>query len=162
MHPAGLTEQAAKALTFIQGFIDTHGWSPSYREITQAVGWKSVSNAHRMVDILVDRGYLAKRADATRSLSVLRRVPGSAATNGAVPASLNLARYQEIEESLLRSYTVFSGENPDAQLDMALRRLAVAFTALPDNQALIHRLGLLVRVLTNVSFEISKKTASAF
>lgn len=162
MNPAGLTEKAAKTITFIQGFIDTHGWSPSYREITEAVGWKAISNAHRMVDLLVDRGYLAKRPDANRSLTVLWRVPRLAsAVNNAVPAPSNLPRYQMLDQALLRNYVGTTGKDPAPHQDTALRWLAVAMTALPDDYAVAEELRRMSGAFANMATEIEKKAPSA-
>lgn len=161
MDIAGLTEHAAKTLSFVQGFIDTNGWSPSYQEISQALGFGSKATVARTVNSLIERGYLAKRPEMKRSITVLRRPSGAVAASDIVPPSKNTDRYHEIEEILLRSYLIFSGETPKTQEDMALRRLAVAMTALPDDQAVIHKLGQFVRVLTNAALEIGVKDQSA-
>lgn len=163
MEHAGLTEQAAKALTFIQEFIDTHGWSPSLQEIASAVGWKSKSNAHRIIDVLIDRGYVAKRPDANRSLVVLRCVPGSAAANGinAVQPSSNLPRYQMLDQAILRNYVGTTGKDPAPHQDTALRWLAVAMTALPDDRAVAYELRRMSGALANTAAEIEKNARPA-
>jgi hypothetical protein len=162
MEPAGLTEQAARTLTFIQGFIDTHGWSPSFQEIADALAWKSKSNVHRILDILIHRGYLAKRPDANRSLVVLRRVPGSApATNNAVPPPSNLPRYQMLDQTILRNYVGTTGRDPAPHQDTSLRWLAVAMTALPDDYAVAAELRRMSGALANTAAELEKNARSA-
>jgi hypothetical protein len=162
MDAVGLTEQAAKTLTFIQGFIDTHGWSPSYQEIMDAIGWKSKGNVARTISILIDRGYLANRPNANRSLVVLRRVPGSApATNNAVPPPSNLPRYQMLDQTILRNYVGTTGRDPAPHQDTSFRWLAVALTALPDDLAVAEELRRTSGSLANMAYEMEKKARSA-
>lgn len=58
MDALGLTERQRDAMLFVQGFIDRHGFSPTYDEIAAALGLKSKSGIHRLVYGLVERGYL--------------------------------------------------------------------------------------------------------
>lgn len=163
MDHAGLTEQSAKTLAFIQGFIDTNGWSPSFQEIMNALGWSSKGNVARAIKILVDRGYLTKRRNANRSLVVLRRVPGSAAMSSAgnVPQSENMARYQQVEETILRNCVVVLGEYLTPHEEDALRRLAMAMTVLTDDRSLAERLMRISSALANTATESYKRAQSA-
>jgi hypothetical protein len=157
MEPAGLTERAAKTLSFIQGFIDTKGWSPSFQEIMDGVGWKSKGTVAKTISLLMDRGYLSKRRNRNRSLVVLRGVPGSAAASNAVLPSLNMDRYQQIEEAILRNCVVVLGEDPTPHEEGALRRLAMAMVPLVDDRALADRLMRISGALANTASEIEKR-----
>lgn len=69
-----LTRKQAAALNFIDRSIRAHGGvCPSYREISHAMGWKAQSNAHRMVESLVERGHLRRIPNRTRALDVVRQ-----------------------------------------------------------------------------------------
>jgi len=57
-------------LDFIDGFVKGRGYSPTLREIMQALGYKSVSTVAKHVDNLVARGWLIKRDGEARSLEV--------------------------------------------------------------------------------------------
>lgn len=58
----GLTERATQCLEFITAYAGSRdGVVPSYREITTALGLQSVSNVHRLIDQLEDRGYVRRR-----------------------------------------------------------------------------------------------------
>jgi repressor LexA len=58
-------------LNFVDGFIQGHGYGPSYREIMRALGYKSVSTVAVHIDGLMAKGYLRKRDRSARSLEVV-------------------------------------------------------------------------------------------
>lgn len=58
-------------LNFVDGFIQGHGYGPSYREIMRALGYKSVSTVAVHIDGLMTKGYLRKRDRSARSLEVV-------------------------------------------------------------------------------------------
>lgn len=65
----GLTKRQQEVLAYIAKTTLGQGYSPSYREIMEGVGWRSTSNVARVVDALVARGYLRKLRGAKRCLS---------------------------------------------------------------------------------------------
>lgn len=66
-----LTKKQKIMLDFIDGFVKGRGYSPTLREIMQALGYKSVSTVAKHVDNLVIRGWIVKREGEARSLEVL-------------------------------------------------------------------------------------------
>lgn len=58
-------------LEYIEAFIKSNGYGPSYREIMRALDYKSVSTVAVHVDGLIKRGYLNKRDRSARSLEVV-------------------------------------------------------------------------------------------
>lgn len=65
------TKRQRELLNFVDGFIQGHGYGPSYREITRALGYKSVSTVAIHIDGLITKGYLRKRDNSARSLEVI-------------------------------------------------------------------------------------------
>lgn len=65
------TKKQRELLTFVDGFIQGHGYGPSYREIMRALGYKSVSTVAIHIDGLITKGYLNKRDNSARSLEVV-------------------------------------------------------------------------------------------
>lgn len=65
---------------YIEAFIKSNGYGPSYREIMRALDYKSVSTVAVHVDGLIARGMLRKRDNSARSLEVVsdEPVPASA------------------------------------------------------------------------------------
>lgn len=65
------TKKQKIMLDFIDGFVKGNGYSPTLREIMQALGYKSVSTVAKHVDNLIARGWLVKRDGEARSLEVV-------------------------------------------------------------------------------------------
>lgn len=65
------TKKQKELLSFIDGFIKGNGYGPSYREIMRALDYRSVSTVATHVDGLVARGWLVKKDNSARSLTVV-------------------------------------------------------------------------------------------
>lgn len=65
------SKKQRELLNFVDGFIQGHGYGPSYREIMRALAYKSVSTVAIHIDGLITKGYLRKRDKSARSLEVV-------------------------------------------------------------------------------------------
>jgi repressor LexA len=65
------TKKQREILSFIEAFIAQHGYSPSYREIMQGLGYTSVATVALHVNSLIKRGHIKKRDHEARSLEVV-------------------------------------------------------------------------------------------
>lgn len=65
------SKRQRELLNFVDGFIQGHGYGPSYREIMRALGYKSVSTVAVHIDGLMAKGYLRKHNRSARSLEVV-------------------------------------------------------------------------------------------
>lgn len=65
------SKKQRELLSFIDAFISQHGYGPSYREIMNGLGYKSVSTVATHVDNLIKKGHLHKRDYSARSLEVV-------------------------------------------------------------------------------------------
>ena len=65
------TKKQKIMLDFIDSFVRGRGYSPTLREIMQALDYKSVSTVAKHVDNLIVRGWLVKRDGQARSLEVI-------------------------------------------------------------------------------------------
>lgn len=65
------TKKQRELLTFIDGFIKEHGYSPSYREIMTGCNYTSVATVALHVNSLITRGHLRKKENSARSLEVV-------------------------------------------------------------------------------------------
>lgn len=68
------TKKQKQLLDYIESFIGEHGYSPSYREIMNGVGYTSVATVALHVNNLIKRGHLVKRDNAARSLEPTKAV----------------------------------------------------------------------------------------
>ena len=66
-----LTKKQTLIIEFISSFTEVKGYSPSYREIMDAIGIKSVSAVAEHINNLVAKGALKKSPGSARSLEVI-------------------------------------------------------------------------------------------
>jgi len=78
------TKRQKELLDYVDGFIQEHGYGPSYREIMNAIGYKSVSTVAIHIDGLITKGFLRKTDNSARSLEVVTTSPTTAANSKTV------------------------------------------------------------------------------
>lgn len=83
-----LTPQQNKALTFIRETILREGTAPTLEEIGRAVGIRSKGAAHRLVQALIDKGYLDREPLSWRGLSLTGRSGPTLPLLGRIAAGL--------------------------------------------------------------------------
>ena len=66
------TKKQQELLAFVTSFIVEHSYGPSYREIMNALGYKSVSTVAVHVEGLIAKGYLRRGENAARSLEIVK------------------------------------------------------------------------------------------
>ena len=62
------TKKQQELLQYISDFLAEHNYAPSYREVMNALGYKSVSTVAVHVDGLIVKGYLVKKDKSARSI----------------------------------------------------------------------------------------------
>ncbi|MBR5154338.1 MAG: transcriptional repressor LexA [Alphaproteobacteria bacterium] len=67
-----LTPKQHKLLVYIDEFIKQTGHSPSFEEMKEAVGLKSKSGIHALLNSLEERGFVRKLAHKARALEVIK------------------------------------------------------------------------------------------
>ena len=73
----GLTAMQRRGLALIRDSLEANGVSPSYDELAGALGLKSKSGVHRLVEQLEARGYVTRLRGRRRSLALA--TPGARA-----------------------------------------------------------------------------------
>lgn len=99
------TKKQQELLQFISSFLGEHNYAPSYREVMNALGYKSVSTVAVHVDGLIAKGYLVKKDKSARSIRLSSEPQGGVdhlawlrteimrhETAGADAAELNILR----------------------------------------------------------------------
>lgn len=107
------TKKQKELLSFVDGFIKEHGYGPSYREVMNGLGYKSVSTVAVHIDGLISKGYLHKRDNSARSLEVV----SSDYKPGSTPASSvgGTAKEKWMVEAVEERFTRY-GHSPNPQL----------------------------------------------
>jgi SOS-response transcriptional repressor LexA len=82
------TKKQRELLTYIEGFIAEHGYSPSYREIMNGLSYNSVATVALHVNSLIKRGHLRKRDHSARSIELVEQTDSPIKTNAIKPAEV--------------------------------------------------------------------------
>jgi repressor LexA len=67
-----LTKQQSKALKFINEKLKHDGFSPSYKEIGDAIGVSARSSVHQLVLGLEERGFIRRIPYRKRAIEVIK------------------------------------------------------------------------------------------
>jgi repressor LexA len=78
---AMLTSKQHQLLLFIQKRLEENGISPSFDEMKDALGLKSKSGVHRLINALEERGFIKRMANRARALEVLKTPADAMANN---------------------------------------------------------------------------------
>lgn len=86
-----LTRQQHTTLAFIKDYLFRQGHAPTLEEIGAAIGVRSKGAVHRLVGVLIDKGYLSRDSSGWRTLQLTER------DNGSLPLLGRIAAGQPIE-----------------------------------------------------------------
>ena len=67
-----LTPKQHKLLTFVHNYIQTNGYAPSFEEMFKALDLHSKSGIHRLLDALVERGFVTRMKNRSRAIEVIK------------------------------------------------------------------------------------------
>src|SRR3954468_23127066 len=97
-----LTKKQRQILDYVESFVESYGYSPSYEEIAQAFGYSSLETVHEHLTNLEQKGFLRKNYNKSRSLEAVRADPNTLALElpllGTAAAGLPLEVYAEQEQ----------------------------------------------------------------
>lgn len=65
-----LTENQTRVLSFIGSHIAEHGYAPSHREMTAALGWSSTSTVVDHLRALEKKGFISRPARIARAIKI--------------------------------------------------------------------------------------------
>ena len=101
-----LTKKQRQILDYVESFVETNGYSPSYEEIAEHFQYSSLATVHEHLTNLEQKGFLRKNYNKSRSLEVVRADLHAPALElplmGTVAAGLPL----EVTEGLQETVTV--------------------------------------------------------
>lgn len=108
------TKRQRELLNWVDAFVKEHGYGPSYREIMNGLGYKSVSTVAIHINGLIAGGYLVKRDNSARSLEVVSAeygtIPAAAKTGGT-------AKEKWLVEAVKERFTMYEAAASPQLLD---------------------------------------------
>ena len=107
------TKRQKELLEYVDGFIQEHGYGPSYREIMNAIGYKSVSTVAIHIDGLISKGFLRKTDNSARSLEVVT----TSATTAASSKSVSPAKEKWLVDAITDRFTAYQHSPNQMTLD---------------------------------------------
>jgi repressor LexA len=90
-----LTKRQREILDFIESFIESYGYSPSFEEIARFFGYRSLATVHEHLANLERKGYIRKNYNESRSIELIRTEARLAAAE--VPLMGTVAAGEPIE-----------------------------------------------------------------
>jgi repressor LexA len=66
-----LTKRQKEILDYIQGYIEAHGYAPSYEEIAAYFRYSSLATVHEHLENLKRKGYIRKSYNESRSIELV-------------------------------------------------------------------------------------------
>ena len=135
----GLTTKQRNALAFISSYMEQHGGvAPSYQDITNGLGMRSRSSAHRLIKALVSRGHIRQLAfnegegnALSRSLEVVAPIASVMPGQRSLPPGVErqvLIRHDDVSPAFRALAEVIdsaSGTSP-CQITITLREMPFA------------------------------------
>lgn len=108
------SKKQRELLSFIDGFIQQHGYGPSYREIMNGLGYRSVSTVATHVDNLIKKGHLRKRDYSARSLEVVE----GASKEFAAPKAATASQEKWLIEQITARFVAVEANATQSQQDI--------------------------------------------
>jgi repressor LexA len=68
-----LTKRQKEILDHVDGYIEAHGYAPSFEEIARAFGYSSLATVHEHLTNLERKGYIRKAYNESRSIELVPR-----------------------------------------------------------------------------------------
>lgn len=68
-----LTPKQLGVLTFLRDYIATHNVAPSFQEIADGFGYKSLATVHEHMTILERKGYILRSYNASRAIVIVEQ-----------------------------------------------------------------------------------------
>lgn len=108
------TKRQKELLEYVDAFIQEHGYGPSYREIMNAIGYKSVSTVAIHIDGLIAKGFLRKTDNSARSLEVITTSPTTAAAG---TKSISPAKEKWLVDAVNERFVIYKDSPTQMTLD---------------------------------------------
>lgn len=95
---SGLTPTLAKLLAFLREYSTPDGVMPTYREMAAHLG-SGTSTTYKLINGLIDRGYVRRTPRRTRALELVDRLPADEAPTPVLISVLERRGYQVLQRA---------------------------------------------------------------
>jgi repressor LexA len=99
-----LTKKQRQILDYVESFVDSNGYSPSYEEIADHFGYSSLATVHEHLTNLETKGFLRKNYNKSRSLEIVHADLHAPALElpllGQVAAGLPIEAVEDAQETV--------------------------------------------------------------
>ncbi len=98
-----LTRRQKQVYDFLAGFVEEHGYSPSFEEIGEGLGLSSLATVHKHVSNLEQKGLLKRDYNRSRSIDLvkprgrMRQMMGGSAADLTLPLMGRIAAGRPVE-----------------------------------------------------------------
>ncbi|CAN5813668.1 transcriptional repressor LexA [soil metagenome] len=110
-----LTKRQRQILDYVESFIDSYGYSPSFEEIAGYFGYSSLATVHEHLSNLEQKGLIRKNYNRSRSLELVRSETPPVAVElpllGNVAAGLPIEAVEQQETISVPHDLIRSGRN---------------------------------------------------
>jgi repressor LexA len=110
-----LTKRQRQILDYIESFIDSYGYSPSFEEIAAYFGYSSLATVHEHLSNLEQKGLIRKNYNRSRSLELVPSEVSAVAAElpllGSVAAGLPIEAIEQQETITVPHDLIRSGRN---------------------------------------------------
>jgi repressor LexA len=110
-----LTKRQRQILDYIESFIDSYGYSPSFEEIAAYFGYSSLATVHEHLSNLEEKGLIRKNYNRSRSLEVVHSEVAAVAEElpllGTVAAGLPIEAVEQQETVTVPHDLLRNGRN---------------------------------------------------
>jgi len=109
-----LTKRQREILNYLESFIDGYGYSPSFEEIAEHFGYRSLATVHEHLANLERKGYIRKNHNRSRSVEPSALAAGyesEVPLLGSVAAGLPIEAIEDRETVTVPSDMLRTGEN---------------------------------------------------
>jgi SOS-response transcriptional repressor LexA len=107
------TKRQKELLDYVDNFIQEHGYGPSYREVMNAIGYKSVSTVAIHINGLIQKGFLRKTDNSARSLEVVTKSAKTAAGS----SKISPAKEKWLVDAISDRFTLYEQSPNQKTLD---------------------------------------------
>lgn len=109
----GLTKRQREIVDFIETYITTHRYSPSYRDIQQHFGFSSLGSVYNHVQSLKKKGFLPENTQPSRSITLVAEKGAEVEIPliGKVRGGMPIETYSQVSMIKLPSYMVPSTDS---------------------------------------------------